>query len=276
MLAVAAQGTSATPHEIVAAVAVAVETLVLPALEVDLRWTSQLIRPADDLEHGPPPATREGRDWADLGRRAGEAESIWLEGHLPSPATVPPDPHRQPIHLLVRFPPARPGEVTAAVSIQEWALQRTGPAAVATAAAEWLLSASGELGLACGYVALDYADAWDPGSSWELAVAASPSDRDFRRRIWGYGWGTLLSADHAALVGGPERLTRVPGADLTRGPGGQVWIQLGPDPAAVTAEQISELRQVLEPVLPEGPRTLEEYRAPRTNRYRIPGPPYLL
>ena len=276
LLALATQRLQAARLDVVSALRTVVETVVLPALLPELQWTSVLITPDDDLESGAPPARREGRDWGYLEERVSDAESIWLEGHLPTAPTLPPDPRWSPVHLLVRLPPARAGELTVTLSVHEWALRDVDREAHLQASARWLPSAAEALGASTGYISLDHADAWDGASSWELATAVSPSVRDFDATIWGYGWCTLLSAAHAAAVGGVERLRTVPGAQLLVGPHGQVWVRLGDDPASVSATQVASLREVLSPVLPRGRRTLTDFFAAPTNPYEVPALPYLL
>ena len=100
-------------------------------------------------------------------------------------------------------------------------------------------------------------------------TAVPPGERDFARRLWGYGWGTLLSPALAEAVGGTAALGAVPGAGLLTGPGGQVWVQLGDDPAAVEPSAVAILRETLAPVLPTGARTVADYQAPSGNPYEV-------
>ncbi len=104
-------------------------------------------------------------------------------------------------------------------------------------------------------------------SAWEIVAQVSPAHRDFVRYVWGYGWGTLLSAAQTDAVGGVERLRELPGAVLLQGPQGHLWVSLGDDPATVAPGSVEALRGVLAPVLPTGFQTVEEYLAPRGSLY---------
>jgi hypothetical protein len=48
------------------------------------------------------------------------------------------------------------------------------------------------------------------------------------------------------------------------------------DPAAVTSEQLTALREALRPVLPIGDRSLEDYRTLLAADAEVSGPDYLL
>jgi hypothetical protein len=118
-------------------------------------------------------------------------------------------------------------------------------------------------------VTYDVLDAVQPLSAWDIVTQVSPAERDLGRFVWGYGWGTFLSAALAEAVGGPAALGGVPGASVLTGPGGQVWVRLGDDPAAVERSAVAALRAVLAPVLPVGRRTVEEYQAPPDHPFEV-------
>ncbi|QWZ09245.1 hypothetical protein KRR39_05515 [Nocardioides panacis] len=181
---------------------------------------------------------------------------------------LPPDPTVNPVNAVARLLPGRPA--TVAWSVHGWAVRDW--SSFVRAATAWLLDAATSLDAESGYVTLDVVDAVQPESAWEIVAQVSPADRDFERTVWGYGWGTLLSAAHADAVGGSDRLLEVPGAELLQGPGGHVWVRLGDDPASVDPDSVVVLRRVLAPVLPVGRRTVEQYFAPPTNPYetRLP------
>ena len=165
----------------------------------------------------------------------------------------------------MRLLPGRPA--TLAWSVHRWAV-RDWPA-FCRAATRWLLETGERLGADSGFVTCDVLDAVQPMSAWDIVAQVSPTERDLGRHAWGYGWGTLLSAPLAEAVGGPAALGGVPGASVLVGPGGQVWVRLGDDPAAVDRSAVAALRTVLAPVLPVGRRTVEDYLAPPDSPYEV-------
>jgi hypothetical protein len=185
---------------------------------------------------------------------------------------LPPDPTVNPVNAVARLLPGRPA--TIAWSVHRWAVRDW--AAFQPAAVAWLLDAATWLDAASGYVTLDVVDAVQPESAWEIVARVSPADRDFERTVWGYGWGTLLSAAQADAVGGSAQLREVPGAEVLQGPGSHVWVRLGDDPASVDPDSVVALRRILASVLPVGRRTVEEYFAPRSNPYETPPTPYVV
>jgi hypothetical protein len=273
--AVAVQAARPSAADLVSALRRAVEDVVVPALAVDLVWSTTVITRHVDLDRGTVPS-RPGLDWAGAADPGTSLEAVYLLGRVAGVPAFPPDPRGEPVHaLLQRGAERRPA--TLAVSVHEWALDG-GQAAtsVLQAAARWLLSTAEQLRAETGYVAVDLADSWDAASAWELAVQAPPAHRDVTRTVWGYGWGTLLSAQHAEAGGGIDALAAVPGADVRAGPDGRVWVRLGADPASVSPEQVAALRTVLTPVLPTGLRRLENYLHPKPDPYADPPVPYLL
>jgi hypothetical protein len=273
--AVAVQAAQPSVTDLVGALRRAVEDVVVPALAVDLEWSTTVITRHDDLERGTVP-NRPGLDWAGAAEPGAALDAVYLLGAVAGVPVFPPDPRAGPMHALLSLgPPGRPA--TLAVSVHEWALHGGRAAtSVLQAAARWLLSTAEQLRAETGYIALDLADSWDAASAWELAVQAPPAHRDVTRTVWGYGWGTLLAAQHAEAVGGIDALGAVPGADVRAGPDGQVWVRLGADPSSVSPDQITALRTVLAPVLPTGFRRLEDYFHPEPDPYTDPPLPYLL
>ena len=142
-------------------------------------------------------------------------------------------------------------------------------------ASTWLLTRADELGASSGWIGPDVADAANAVSPWEATVDVSPGERDFERSLWGYGWGTLLSATQAEAVGGAAALATLPGAEVRTGPGGRLWVRLGSDPRNLGRDLVRALRERLAPVLPPGIRTVEEYVDTSTNPFASPLP-YLL
>jgi hypothetical protein len=276
LAALAVQDRRPAVPELVAAVRAALEDVVMPALAVaGLTWRTSLITRADDLERRAP-AAHAGLDWPtaladDL------FESLYIEGLLADRALVPHDPLRSPVHALARLPTTGTGPATLAVSCHEWVFEGAAISRPVTQSMNaWVLTTAQRLDAETAYIALDYSDAWDPSSAWEQAVQAAPAHRDVTATIWGYGWATMLSAVHVVAVGGRDVLAAVPGVRLLEGPGGRLWVRLGDDPAGVTREQIAVLRQVLEPVLPTGDRSLLDYQASRHDPFADPPPPHLL
>lgn len=273
--AVAVQAARPSAADLVGALRRAVEDVVVPALAVDLVWSMTVITRHDDLERGTVPR-RPGLDWAGPAEPGAALEAVYLLGAVAGVPVFPPDPRAGPVHALLRLgPPGRPA--TLAVSVHEWALEGGRAAtSVLQATVRWLLTTAEQLRAETGYIALDLADSWDAASAWELAVQAPPAHRDVTRTVWGYGWGTLLSARHVEAVGGIDALAAVPGADVRAGPDGRVFVRLGADPAGVSPDQITALRTVLTPVLPTGFRRLEDFLHPAPDPYADPPLPYLL
>ena len=256
--------------QVVEALRVAVEEVVVPGIGLELDWETYLVTPADDLERGIGRRSR-GRDWDLLLGGASRLEVGSLVGRRAGASpTLPPDLTASPVSVRASVLPGRPA--TLAWSVHEWAVVDW-PAFVQQAST-WLLTRADALGLGSGWIGLDVADAADPVSPWEAAVGVSPGERDLERYLWGYGWGTLLSATHAELVGGAQALASLPGAEVRTGPGGRVWLRLGPDPRNLDRAQVRVLRDLLHPVLPAGIRTVEEY-FDTSNPYASPLP-YLL
>ena len=268
--------------DLIEAMRAVVEDAMGPAVGVDLAWSTTVIRRSDDLERG---RVREvaGLAWPLAHAAATDLEAVYLGGNRASVGPAPtgpdpqPDPRAEPVHALLRFPELPPGAATLACSVQLGALPGGCVGAdLARAAQGWLVAAVEGIGAETGYVALDVADAFDAASSWELAVGAGPSARDVTRTVWGYGWCTLLSPAHLMRLGGAERLAQVPGAVVLVGPDNRVLVRLGADPAAVTAEQLAALRDVLLPVLPAGSRSLADYHALLASDPHVVSPDYRL
>jgi hypothetical protein len=259
-----------------------VEDVMGPAVGVDLTWNTTVIRRSDDLERGTVPAVA-SRDWSLANAAGDELEAVYLGGKRASVGPPPsgpdprPDPRAEPVHALLRLSDLPAGAATLACSVQLGALPGGRMSTdLAQSTQRWLAAAAEATGAETGYVASDVADAWDASSSWELAVGAGPSERDVTRTVWGYGWCTLLSPAHLMRVGGAERLGQVPGAVVLVGPDNRVLVRLGEDPAAVTAERLAALREVLRPVLPAGSRSLADYRALIASDPYVVSPEYLL
>ena len=260
------------PVAMVAALEEVVEQLVVPALFVELDWRTTAITPADDLERGGGNLSSTWRDWDRLRRPGRDLEAGTVEGRRSDvPTTLPPDPSADPVHAAVHGLPGRPG--TLAWSVQEWAVRDLAEHAAATE--RWLLALAERLGADSGFVTLDVVRAMTSSSPWELAVGQPPTWRDFRRQAWSSGWGTLLGPAQAAALGegALDRLPdAVPTAVVSRRDDGAAWIRLGPDPRAITRDQVRRLREVLLPVLPTGTHAVGHRVTPTTQS----PPPYLV
>ncbi|RKS73952.1 hypothetical protein CLV35_2448 [Motilibacter peucedani] len=275
LAAVAAQSVPLGPDAAAAALADAVESWLVPVLGVELEWRLTPLLRSDDPGRAARPAAA---DWQQVVRElrtgfGGGLESLALQGDVPGAPAFPPDPRRSPVHARATLGSAS----TVAVSVQQWAL-RDGAAqpAVTQPAARWLLATATTAHADSGYVALDRADAWDPGSSWELATAVPPSARDFTSSVWGYGWGTLLSGRLVDAVGGLTALESLGATEVLRGPGGLAWIRLSDDVREVPDDRLRSLRERLAPVLPRGSRALAEHLAPAPDPYAAPPVVYRL
>ena len=267
LVALAMRRPPADPGVAIEALRAGIEDVVLPATFVDFDWHTSVITPADDLEGDTTGLRTPSRDWERLRVAAAELESGGVGAHRQDVPRdlLPPELTANPINATARLLPARPA--TLAWSVQRWAV-RDWPA-FCRAATRWLLETGERLGADSGFVTHDVVDAVQPLSAWEVVTRVTPAERDFARQLWGYGWGTLLSATLAEAVGGAAALGSVPGASVLVGPGGQVWVRLGDDPAEVDPGAVAALRAVLAPVLPVGRRTVEEYAAPPESPYEV-------
>lgn len=260
------------PVAMVSAAEEVVEQLVVPAMFVELDWRTTAITPADDLERGGGKLSSPRRDWDRLRRRGRELESGSIEGcRRDVPATLPPDPSADPVHVLVRGLPGRAGTLT--WSVQEWTVRDLGEYAAATQ--RLLLTLADRLGADGGFITLDVVAARVDDSPWELAVGQPRSRRDFRHQAWGYGWGTLLGPGQVALLG-EDSLARLPEAlptaVVSRRADGAAWIRLGATPVEVTRDQVRQVREFLQPVLPAGTRPVDQDVLPPGQ----PLPPYMV
>ena len=222
----------ADPDVAIAVLRGGIEDVVLPATFVDLDWHTTAITPADDLERDTTGLRSQSRDWQRLRPAAAELESGGVETHRQD---VPRDP----------LPP----EMTAKLA--------------------GLLPGSHTLAARGGGMPRRGLRLRDLRRSRRCTAAECVGHRDsgvaggagLERHVWGYGWGTLLSASLAEAVGGSAALSRAAGCRRAGRLGGQVWVRLGDDPAAVDRSAVAALREVLAPVLPVGRRTVEEYTA---------------
>lgn len=273
LVGVAMDTPPADPRTAVDALARAVEKVVVPAIFVDLDWRTTIITPDDDLERGQGRQAA-GRDWDAVRSAATFLESGGVAGlrqDVPHDL-LPPDLTVNPVNAVTHLLPGR--AATLAWSVHRWAVRDW--ASFVPAAAAWLLETASALGAGSGFVTFDVVDAVQPKSAWEIVAQVPTADRDFARRLWGYGWGTLLSAAQVDAVGGTNRLQEVPGALLRQGPESQLWVRLGDDPSTVDPASVEALRRVLAPVLSAGRRTVQEYFAPRSNPYESPPLPYVV
>ncbi|MGH3694717.1 MAG: hypothetical protein ACRDRX_12160 [Pseudonocardiaceae bacterium] len=133
---------------------------------------------------------------------------------------------------------------------------------------EWLLESFEELGGTTGYVTADFVQA-GPGaySPYESAVRFPSSERDFRRHLWGYYWGNLLGSEHVKLLGGPDAVQQAPVTIVRPVGSSSFYLQLTEDINDIDLDRLHQLREFLQPLLPEGSQPLEVH-----NRR----PPYLL
>lgn len=254
--------------QVVDVVRAAVEGVVQRAMGIELTWGVSAFLRSDDLGAWFPasPTGADGLDWEFVrGRlRHGQPQAIAVSAQSavmradfdrdPDPARINPRIYVADVH--VSFPFEAPwatgplGGLAVRAAMSRWAMYGGGERLdwIAPALHEWVVETSAALDADTGYVAADEHRLSDAGSDWERQHHLSPGYRDLRRRLWGFGWGTLLGPTQLAAVGGVERLREA--SDRIRPlPGGRAWVDLGEEPAAVPPEALRRLRVVLDPVL---------------------------
>ncbi len=261
----AVQSRRPTDAEVVGVVRAGVERVVQPSMGIDLTWGTFAAWPGDDLGPGRSDTARSSLDWEFVAAKAQQAplESLSVgaqstamkEAFDANPDFDVYDPHVDVAQVAVDLPPtvAPVGGVTMAVQMSTWAL-RAGSASDPTALVSWLLESADALDVNSGFVVLGRPPTGGALTSpYEAWAGTLVTERDLTRHVWGYGWGTLLSAGHVAALGGVARLRAV--GDVTPVGRGRSWVTIGADPAAVDLPALARLRAVLAPVL-AGPGAL--------------------
>lgn len=251
---------------VVAVLREGVERVVLASMGIELTWWTSAVTPDDDLESTSPTHTREGLDWAHVGSRVGNLETVTVTAIATAMHDFPRHPKYRPVCLRATFPRSWPGtagkvgELRIGLSMHRWAMYGGGVDLdrVLDPLSKWLLDSTDALDADTGFLALDRMDAGYDFSPWEQAVGTL--NRDVSTKLWGYGWGTLLGATHVAALGGIESLRHLTWARIEQRPEGRVWLTLTRDIAALDRADMRALREVLAPVLPPGSRTLETYQ----------------
>ncbi|MBD8058233.1 hypothetical protein IC607_04520 [Cellulomonas sp. JH27-2] len=243
-----------------------VEDVVRATMHMDLTWGTFAATAADDLGSRRSTTGRNRLDWRFIEAKGRERrlESVALgaqsttmkQAFDANPDFDLYDPHVDVAVVEARFPADVPyrdeavGGVTAGVLMSTWALgdSSTSWSDAVGALSEWVVRSAEELGADCGFVVCGRLPAsGNLTSPYEIWTQTHVADRDLARHLWGYGWGTLLSAHHVAAVGGIARLESVGAVRLVGG--GHVWLTVGGDPAAVDLAALARLRAVLAPVL---------------------------
>jgi hypothetical protein len=120
-----------------------------------------------------------------------------------------------------------------------------------------LTSWAGEGDVWTGLVTFD--DAIGMLFPYEKAVGLPPSGVDWSRYVLGYYWGNLLTSQHL------KRLARagleVPEGVVTQTGEGWMWVQLNQPSPRCDRIALQRMRAFLDPLLPPGRRTVEEYLA---------------
>lgn len=117
-----------------------------------------------------------------------------------------------------------------------------------------------------GFLTVDHAGPYE--SPYEMSIDRYWLDgrRECRNWLRGYYWGNLLGPGHIERLGGFERIkNEAPGevvADLSDGRGELVYLQLSPNPDAVSDDDLSALKKFLAPVLPEPKPSAQPYEGP--------------
>lgn len=265
---VAVQSSRPSDEAVVAVLRDGLERVVEQCMGIDLSWTTVATVASDDLSTGRGDTGRRRIDWDFALGRGEPLQTVTLigmasalEGYHWHPKWLPVTLHAT-LPVTVAHGRGDGGGLAVRLSMHRWAMYGGGEdlVRVADLLTPWLLDAADRLDADTGYATLDQVTAEDGQSPWERATGCAPSLRDVTRTLWGYGWGTLLSPVHVEAVGGLDALRDVlPTVELRDVGSGRTWLTLGPDPAAVQAEDIKALREVLAPALPVGDRTVEEW-----------------
>lgn len=110
--------------------------------------------------------------------------------------------------------------------------------------------------VATGFVSFDL-----PGgvnSPYEDAVGLNPFHTNYDRYVCGYFWGNLLTRTHIDELGGVDEIKGHPGIVVTEGPGWW-WLQLDEPYPTCDRALLHRMRDLLDPVLPRGIHTVDEY-----------------
>ena len=258
-----------------------IERVALASMGVELTWWTSAITPEDDLERGNSVTTVEGLDWSFVASRAGHLEGVTLLAEATALRPYVGHPKREPVVMHAGFPRPRPGseppvgQLRIGFSMHRWAMYGSGVdlARVVEPLTDWLLEGVDTLDADTGYLTLDRVSARDGFSPWEEAVQTQ--NRQVSAKLWGYGWGTLLSAAHVAVLGGIGPLQQLDWATVQDRPGGRAWLTLTRDITAVGRHDMRLLRELLAPALPIGSRNLQDYRDIIADP-RFSSPDYLL
>ncbi|GEK21769.1 hypothetical protein [Cellulomonas xylanilytica] len=266
---VAVQSGRPSDQDVVAVLRDGVEHVVASCLGVDLTWTTTAVVASDDLSTGNADIGRPGLDWAFALGRGEPLLAVTLSATATALEGYDWHPRWLPVTVRATMPVDVPhgrgdgGGLVVGLSMHRWALYGGGDdlVRVADVLTPWLLDSADRLDADAGYATLDRVTAEDAESPWERVTGCLPALRDVTRTLWGYGWGTLLSPVHVDAVGGRvvlDSLREVLPAVVVRDVGGgRTWLTLGPDPAAVTPQDVATLRSVLAPALPRGSRSVD-------------------
>ena len=264
---VAVQSSRPSDEDVVAVLRNGVERVVAQCMGIDLSWTTSAIVSSDDLHSETSGTGRQGIDWEFALGRGEPLESVTLMATATAMEGYHWHPKWLPVVVDAHLPHGRGAGsgLVVGLSMHRWAMYDGGADLVRAAGflEPWLLEAAERLGADTGFVTLDRVSANDVESPWERATGIGPSARDVTRTLWSYGWGTLLAPVHVEAVGGRAALEALGGTVdgvQVRDVGGRTWVTLGPDPGAVRPEDVRALREVLQPALPRGPRSLEEFQ----------------
>ncbi|HEY3437755.1 MAG TPA: hypothetical protein VGK35_08720 [Actinotalea sp.] len=290
VVAVAAQELRVPVEAVIEAARSAVEDVAQRCMGIDLSWSTHAHVTSDDLGSARARTGAQGLRWDFIARKlaAGRPEGLGASAESTvmradfnrDPNVDRYDPRMDVVDLTVSFPTdvlwtSRPVTgLTVWLSMSRWAMYGGGERLDWAAGwmADWVRRAAELVDADTGYMAIESAGERGHGwSGWESRHRVPPSYRDFRRYLYGLGWGVLLGPAQVPLVGGIEALrAHTPLAEEL--PGGRALLRLADDPASVTPRDEAALGALLDPVLPTDER-LAAHWGTETPRPATPPPP---
>lgn len=150
-------------------------------------------------------------------------------------------------------------------SIMQPQLGATIPRTTQVRLVEWATATFVAIRGIVGYITVDYvsADMYGSMSPYETTVGLSYpwASRTFRDYARGYYWGNLLNQSHIERIGGATRLAELPLAAVRQLDDERFFVQLTDDINNIDRAKLAELKQIVQPLLPEGyPQTPQYYQ----------------
>ena len=113
-----------------------------------------------------------------------------------------------------------------------------------------------DLDVLCGFVTEDFAFGFAP---YVPVVGFNLWQVDWARFALGYYWGNLWSEGHLGALGGADAVAAWPGVTVSPVGDRNWWVQLDAPYPTCDVARLRQLRDRMEPILPQGARTVDEY-----------------